>query len=66
MKKAVREPQKQSSEEFLSTFISQEKKKAKPLGRQNVEKERVKSKNPFRKSTGEDVDFYHEEIAAPK
>lgn len=66
MKKAVREPEKQSSEEFLSSFISQEKKKAKPLGRQNVEKERVKSKNPFRKSSGDEVDFYQEEISEPR
>lgn len=53
-KKTTQEENAKSSEQFLSSFIAKEKQRAKPLGRQNVEKERVKSKNPFRKSTEED------------
>jgi len=53
IKKTAQEESTKSSEHFLSSFISKEKQRAKPLGRQNVEKERVKSKNPFRKSSQE-------------
>lgn len=48
--------EKQSSDEFINSFISKEKAKAKPVERQQVEEERVKSKNPFRKAAKEDQD----------
>jgi len=59
-KKTTQEENTKSGEEFLSSFITKEKQRAKPLERQNVEKERVKSKNPFRKSTEDGQDHLEE------
>ena len=48
MKSRVREP---SPVDEITNMISKAKELAKPIERQSVDKERVKSTNPFRKSS---------------